>query len=342
MLPRPVRDCDEELPVLPVSTRTAGRPDIGVPRLLSAHVLPGPEVLEGLGDTLDRLERRCRAPVVQRRTWLQAWLEVAPPTSVQTVVVTSAERLEAALVLHESALPDGPRLVQPLCPRGDERLVVSRTTEVAERLLAVELAGALRARRDRWVLRLGPLVDSGAFCDQIARSLPGSLVREGAPIPLVTPPVARRCSAGGCPCLSSNMQRKLRKARNRLAADGAVLTERVVRNARDLTEELPWLWQVRCARDARAGRLDPDPDGHLQCFWRESLLRHARAGLVELSLLEVDGRLAAYVLALDEPAVYGCWRAAATATSPGTAPGGCWRPASSAGRCAGRGASWTG
>lgn len=276
------------------------------PALPVARLTAGPSLLAGLGARLDELNDRCGVQVTQRRLWQQTWYDIHPGADVWGVWVTTGNSLDAALVLNETAGPDGGRDIRALCPRGDDRLVPAVTTGAAGRELAGALAGSLRTRRTPWSLSLGPAPQGDVFLARLQPLLPGSQIMAGAPIPLVDPAVTRDACAHGANqlCLSTNMQRNLRKAQNRLAADGCVSRTETLRDAPGIESWLERLWRLRCDRDAVVGRGHHDPGGTLERFWDLSLRAHARLGQVELSMLHVDGRLAAYVLALTEPAAY--------------------------------------
>lgn len=284
----------------------------GPPRRLrrSANVLNGdltvgPDVLDRLGPQLDNLNQRCGVQVTQRRLWQQSWLDINPSANVWAASVTVGGRLDAALVLHETLSADGVRMVQALSPRGGDRLLPAIASEEAGFELARTIEQGLRARSDPWSLSLGPVPESDSFLDQLHARLPNSRLLAGDAIPMVDP--TANCAGvwgSDCPCLSTNMQRNLRKARNRLATDGFLAHFDTVGDPGGIDQWLERVWELRCERDDFAGRRHLDPEGKVKQFWVNSLRAQAEVGAVELSLLHIGERLAAYVLALTDESTF--------------------------------------
>jgi len=274
--------------------------------VLPGDLAVGQDVFGPEGRAMDDLYARCGVQLTQRRLWQQMWLELNPRAHVWSVSVKAGKRLDGVLVLHETAGATGERVVRGLCPRGDDRLVPALASPAAGRVLARTMATVLGARKRPWSLALGPVPLSDGFLRQLQGALPGSRLVSGASIPLIDPWATRDLCSGGSNdmCLSTNLQRNLRKASNRLAVDGRSAHIEVVRGAPGIDSWLTRVWQLRCERDAFVGRPHADADGILQRFWRESLRAHANLDLVELSLLHIDRHLAAYTLALTEPGVY--------------------------------------
>lgn len=268
---------------------------------LRGRVTAGPHLLHDLGERLDELNRLCGVQTTQRRLWLQTWLDINPGATIWAASVSTADRLVAALVLHETTEAQDVRVIRALCPRGDDRLVPAVAHRDAGDELARTVAREVLGRRDSWFLSLGPVPDSDPFLQRLQTHLPGSRLVPGRAIPLVLPATNHYCSADSpCPRLAANMQRNLRKARNRLAADGLAEDVRVITDPQEMSTWLGRIWQLRCDRDAFVGRLRPDPGVREQRFWHNSLSAHSLRGGVELSLLHIGGQLAAYVLALTD------------------------------------------
>ncbi len=273
---------------------------------LSGRLTAGPDVFRLSPQALDDLYNRCGVQLTQRRLWQQTWLEIHPGADVWSASVTAGGRMEGVLVLHETVGPNGERVVRGLCPRANDRLVPAVASSAAGRELARTVASALMDDGRRWSLSLGPVPLSDPFLGELQHVLPGSELVAGVSIPQVDPAATRDLCADGSNdlCLSTNLQRNLRKADNRLATDGRSARIEVVRNARSIESWLGRAWKLRCDRDAFVGRSYPDPSGALQHFWRQSLSAHAHLDVVELSLLHIDQHLAAYVVALIEPGAY--------------------------------------
>lgn len=273
---------------------------------LPGDLTVGPDVFGRTGRAMDDLYARCGVQLTQRRLWQQMWLDINPRAHVWSVSVTAGGRMDGVLVLHETVGATGERVVRGLCPRGDDRLVPAVASLEAGRVLARTLAAALGTSTRPWSLCLGPAPLSDMFLGELHGAMPGSRLVPGASIPLVDPAATRDLCSGGSNdlCLTTNLQRNLRKAANRLAADGRSARIDVVRDTRGIESWLRRAWRLRCERDAFVGRPHRDANGALHCFWRESLRAHAHLGVVELSLLHVDRHLAAYLVALTEPGAY--------------------------------------
>ena len=214
--------------------------------------------------------------------------------------------LDAAVLLEGAPDDQGRLQLRALSPRGNDRAVLAATGPEAARRLAGALAGTLARSTDRWVLSLGPVPVGDVFLDELARRLPYAVVETAEAIPLVEPPPASHsCSdPSDCSNLSVNMRRNLRKGINRLGTDGRACDVRFVRSLTELDRWLDPIWQLRCRRDEFVGRSYSDPSGRTELFWRHSLRIHAALDELELGLLEIDGELAAYVLALDDRTAY--------------------------------------
>jgi CelD/BcsL family acetyltransferase involved in cellulose biosynthesis len=104
--------------------------------------------------------------------------------------------------------------------------------------------------------------------------------------------------------LSRNTRKALRRARNRIDSAGMTMQIAFEQDPRAIAELLDEVELVHRKRDhdqRRSSDLD-SPAG--QRFWRETILDHAERGEAELATLRLDGRLAAYVVALLDGSTY--------------------------------------
>ncbi|MDP9434086.1 MAG: GNAT family N-acetyltransferase, partial [Actinomycetota bacterium] len=169
---------------------------------------------------------------------------------------------------------------------------------------AQALADALAGCGRPWVLSLGPLPHTDPFLDALHRRLPDVVVVDADPVPLVRPPaLPHACTdPSDCTTFSVNLRKNLRKAANRLRADGRCAELRFVRDGEEVEGWLDRLWELRCRRDRLVGRLHADPGRAAERFWHAGLRTLAALGEVELGLLHIDAQLAAYVLAVQDAA----------------------------------------
>jgi hypothetical protein len=261
------------------------------------------DLLRRLGPELADLAERCRAPVTARGPWLQAWAASQPGVTLLPVVVRGRdERLEAALLLEVWIDAQGRLHLASLTPRAGDRAVTAAVGRAAADRAAQALAHALAGCGRPWVLCLGPLSHTDPFLDALYRRLPDVVVVDADPVPLVRPPaLPHACSdASDCTTFSVNMRKNLRKATNRLRADGRCAELRFVHDAEEVAGWLDRLWELRCRRDLLVGRLHADHGRVAERFWRAGLRTLAALGEVELGLLHVGGQLAAYVLAVQD------------------------------------------
>jgi hypothetical protein len=275
--------------------------------LTLAHVRHDGGALRSLGPDLDALLQRCAAPMTSRRPWLQAWLDCERDVPLRvTTSTTPSGALAAALLLVEEVDDEGRLRLRTASPRANDRAMTVAADRAAARRLAGCLRDELQREQGRWVLELGPVPVGDLVLEELARVLPHAVLSRGDDIPLVHPADStHECTdPSDCTNLSVNMRRNLRKARNRLLLDGRRHEVRLLRSAEEVQASLDAVWRVRCARDAFVGRPHLDPDGREERFWRHSLLVLAELGMLELAMLEIDGELAAYVLALDDDAAY--------------------------------------
>ncbi|NAZ84119.1 GNAT family N-acetyltransferase, partial [Kineococcus sp. R8] len=161
------------------------------------------------------------------------------------------------------------------------------------------LAAGARRRGTATAWELGPVVDDGVA--QAVASGAGLAVHSGDAVPAV-----RRPADGDVAHLvSANLRKTLRKARNRIAADGHAMGIEVSTEARAVEAALPQL---------AAAYRDRDHAHELPCVldterglrtWQGRVRALAATGRLELSVLTLDGELAAYVLGLRDGARLG-------------------------------------
>jgi hypothetical protein len=145
---------------------------------------------------------------------------------------------------------------------------------------------------------LGPLPADDPVVTAFAAGLAESWLEPAAEIPVI------RSTDGWPAYLTAGMSRTLRKAANRLAADGRTAVPRFSTDAGEIRGLLPQLEQVYRLRDHVHGRASDLDDAARQQTWRHRVGDLADAGVLELATLQIDGELAAYTLGIHDDPTY--------------------------------------
>ena len=104
--------------------------------------------------------------------------------------------------------------------------------------------------------------------------------------------------------LTDGMRRTLRKSANRLAKDDHVLSIAFTRDRARIMRVLPMLEECHRDRDHARGRDSDLDENSARLLWHARLRALADAGVLELATAQIDGQLAAYVLAILDRPVY--------------------------------------
>ncbi|HTW20245.1 MAG TPA: GNAT family N-acetyltransferase [Mycobacteriales bacterium] len=233
-------------------------------------------------------------PVTARWPWLAASV-VKPAADEQPwmVGVTAGDRLVAAAVLLD--VP-GTLCRTTLAGTAEgHRGALLAVDETAATELGIALADALLgAPRD---FTLGPVGQSPALAS-LLRELPIGLTIEHQPVPVVS---AGHPNGIG---MSHGVERTLRKARNRMKADGLEWAIDVTGEGPEITTALPLLESICRDRDHAGGRLSPLDQPDRRRLWHRRVLALAASGRLRLATLRLDGQLAAYVLGIEDGRSY--------------------------------------
>lgn len=258
---------------------------------LRTEVVAGRRVLAALPE-VERLAVEVHAPITARTAWIRARLDAEPGGDPWAALVRSGDgRLVAAAVVLQDET--GARLA---AGSDDHR----GTILAGDGHEASALGRGVAAEAERRGLRAvaGTLQDdelTRAFADGARLGL-----LPASPVPALEPCAGRDLAA----YLSHGMLRTLRKARNRLAADGREADAVLIRDGEKIIRALPAMEQLYRARDEQHGvvsRMD-GPDG-LRA-WRARARRLLDHGCLDLATLTVDGELAAYVLGVPDRGWY--------------------------------------
>lgn len=272
------------------SGSTPERSEVGV----QVRLVRGPGMLRHLGSPLDELHEATGVPITARRPWLQAWIDAYQDHQPFGVTVAGPSgHLEGAALLARRragrlteivALGHGPSDYARLPARG----------QAAARVLAGGVVCALRDTRGPWQLRLEQLPRGDAVAREIKAGLRWTMLVPGEGAPRMCFGEDRTPNAH----LSRNHRQNVRKSWNRIRREGldaAIVHER---DAGEIGRLVPQIEGVRRERDLTLrGRSDLE-DSRMAAFWRTVIIELARRGEVELTLLRMNGQLAAYALCL--------------------------------------------
>lgn len=143
------------------------------------------------------------------------------------------------------------------------------------------------------------------------------LVHPGDPSPII-----RFCPGTDLQArVRKNARSITRRAVNRLAREGIRLTVERCRDVDGVHSVLPEIARVRAARDRDKARESDHLDPAVRGFWYEVLPLLAGRGELEVTTVRLDGRLAAYAVALLDPPAYRSWDTRIAPELQGFAPG---------------------
>jgi hypothetical protein len=251
--------------------------------------------LEADSIELDELAHRCALPVTARSAWTRAALDSVPAAEPLAILVRDdLGALRAAAVLL--VLP-GPGTDTVVLPSGlDHRGGFAADDAWAAAALGDALAEVLRSRPRPTLVRLGPVSVHNQSLTRLQAALPGAKLVHADPIPAVE----REWSTDVQDYLFHGIRRGLRRARNRLAADGRTMDIAFTADAADIARFAPVMEEASRERDHAHGRPSPLDDSISRLLWHRRLQYLLTSGVVELATLHIDGRFAAYVLGLTD------------------------------------------
>ena len=254
-----------------------------------SRVGSGLSVLEELGPGLDDLLASVGAPVTARRTWLERWARSHPRFVPVAVVVEGGARLEAAALLAVRARPGLTDVVGMGHGTSDYTRLPARDAAAAASL-GEAVAGWLRRLRGPWRLRVEQLPPGDPAARAIAGELRCSALVPGDGAPRMMFETDRSLSK----VLGKSARQSERTDWNRIRREGLPVSMARLRAPGDIERRLPEMEEVRRLRDAQLGRRTDLLDPATRAFWRGIVLDLAARGEAEVTLLEVEGRLAAY------------------------------------------------
>ncbi|MGI4895145.1 MAG: GNAT family N-acetyltransferase [Janthinobacterium lividum] len=263
-------------------TTTAPRAGGGTRRAveLLSSVLTGRAAVEAALDEIIALTQRCEVPATAGGAWLRAGLGIAAPAAVWAVLVSDvAEGLRAAAVLVDT-FEGGERRALLMVGGGGYRAAVAALDDSA----ATELGRAVASEADvrGCDLHLGELVPDDLLLAMAWAA--DARVETSIPVPLLERP-----ADPSLPLFSGNVRKTLRKAHNRLAADGIELRAGVTRDPEEIIAALPELELAYRDRDEAHGLVCSLDTPAGLATWSRRLRELARDDLLELSTLHTTG-----------------------------------------------------
>jgi len=264
-----------------------------------ADLLRGPDLIRFVRDELPRHAGSWLAPMTARSEWLMAGLTTRRDQQPWGVALRGPYgQLRGVALLADEAAPDRRLRTTLLGTDGLHRGAILADDETAAFDLGTHLEAALLARPHLGSVELGPLPADDPLVSSFARGLGIVDVVPTDPIPVV---------AQGSPdvvdYLTPGMRRTLRKAANRLRADGRTTATDVVTDQATIRGWLPELARHHQARDHAHGRDSTVDDPSGAALWHRRAESLLDLGL-ELARLTIDGQLAAYVLGVHDRRTY--------------------------------------
>lgn len=263
---------------------------------LSAVIVHGLAALLEVRADIDDLAARCQLPTTASADWIFASLAATSSARPWAVLVRDdADVLRAAIVLATTR-ENEIRIVGT--DQGNRASIAADSTNAVE-ALSEGVHRSLRDKADRSLVILGPMDANHPHSQLFAAALPGATLIEADPIPLIKnegQPLVKY--------LSNGMRRQLRKAHNRLEADGLTWSVSVTTDPADINGQLPVLERCHRERDHAHGRdsaLDDDEGLHL---WRARIDTLSASGVLELATLSIDDEFAAHTLSVFDGAAY--------------------------------------
>jgi CelD/BcsL family acetyltransferase involved in cellulose biosynthesis len=265
--------------------------------------LRGPSALEQLGDRFDALMERTRVPVTARRTWLQTWCDAFRDHEPWIAVVDGAHGNIDACAMLARRVRGGILDVNNL-GRGpsDYTFLPARDAAAGQRLADGVVAG-LGALRRPWRVRIEQVPVNDPVATAIAAGLRVAAVVPGDPSPIVE----LRPGTSADDYMSSRMRRSVRTAVNRLARDGRRAEYVHERAPAAIGAFLPEVERVWRERDQALGRRSDTDDPAGLGFFLAAVQGLAEEGEIELTVLLIDGAMAAFAVCLLDDRAHRVW-----------------------------------
>jgi hypothetical protein len=261
----------------------------------------GRHALAAVAGDLGALAVSCDAPMTARPAWSLTLSEATPLLRPWAVLARDTAGVLVGAVLLVDHIQDPRAVLTTLAGTdgGHRGAILTSDTTVAL-TLGDAVRNVLDAQSSPSTAVLGPLPAGSPVVHAFSAGLSGSTQDAAAAVPVI------RRDAGTDPddYLASGMRRSLRKAHNRLAADGRSVQTRFTNDADEILSQLSELEQVHRQRDHVHGRISDLDDAVRHRAWRQRVQNLTDLGLLELAILHIDGDLAAYTLGVVDGCAY--------------------------------------
>lgn len=259
----------------------------------------GPDVLDDLGTSHDRLVARLDVPLTSRRPWLSAWVRAYPAYEPWATCAWESDELVGACLLGLRRVGPGVEVVALGQGRNDRTRLPVLDGAVAD-ALAERVAATMRRCPRPWSLHIEQLPVDDPFGAALAAHLPAAVLLPGGSVPGV------RFGDHLAPedHLSKNLRRQLQKSRNRITTDGLRAEIEFTRLRPTLAAHLDEIEAVHRARDHAVGRVSDIDDDAARALWRGVITAHIARDEVEIATLRLDGALSAYVISFLDHTTY--------------------------------------
>lgn len=268
---------------------------------LFVELVDGHHAVAAQVDELDHLALRCAAPVTARGAWLSSRLASHFAGMPWAVLVRGPYGdLRAAAVFVDVDGPLGSTTTTFLSGGDGHRAAVPALDDHALHALVESLSVRLMSRSHTGQVALGPL-SSFATASTLAASMPlTATVTAGDAVPLLH----REESTVAEDYLSTGLRRTVRKARNRMAADGVTMRVSFTTNGAEIVDLIPAMAAAHLDRDRMHGIEGVLDDELAAIQWRDRICGLLDAGGLEVATLRVDGELASYVIGIRDGESY--------------------------------------
>lgn len=274
-------------------------------RSTGVQVVDGIERLRAHRGELEALAQRCDAGITGRSSWLLASNNPSNNDGAQpwaVMVRDLAGFLRAAAVLIEVPSVEGGTDVVTFAGSDlGHRGALLADDKLWARRLGIALSRTLPTSTSGWAIELGPLDADSAALSGFLSGFPQLTCLDVEPIPCIRREPGLDSADD---YLAPAMRRTLRKATNRLAADGRTFDVRFTRSHSEICMLLPTLECCHRNRDHDRGRPSDLDDDATCTTWRNRLADLAHDGLLEVATAYIDGTFAADVVAIRDGEIY--------------------------------------
>lgn len=262
----------------------------------------GIAAIEWWGPVLEELCVEVGAPITARVPWLTCWARQHVDWQSFVVMVWQADMLMAAAMLARRRVRGLLRVIMLGQGQSDHARLPCREPAAAQ-CLADGIVAALHRSRRPWIVQLARLPDGDPVLAALTSRLRGCRVQPGTPNSFV------RFAPGADlrPLVGAETSGIIAPAGQRLVRENVHRTVQRLTDVDEVAALLPVLAEVRSARDIQLGRRSDHLDPAVREFWFEVLTLLANRGELEVTSVRLNGRLAAYAVALLDPPAYRLW-----------------------------------